>query len=107
LVVGVVAEAALAFVTRLAAVFLAAGLALVDRVAVFGVAFLAAPAFVPQQPFIAVVVFAAAGFAVPLAFVERFAAVFVAVVVLAAFEFFAIYHGSSSEDVLLLIRLLR
>lgn len=109
MVVGVVAEAALAFVTRLAAVFLAAGLALVDRVAVFGVAFLAAPAFGPQQPFIdlAVVVFAAAGFAVPRALVDRFAAVFVAVVVLAAFEFFAIYHGSSSEDVLLLIRLLR
>lgn len=104
LVVGVVAAAAFAFVTRLAAVFLAAGFAFVDRVAVFGVAFLAAPAFAPPQPFIDLAaVFAAAGFA----FVDRFAVVLVAVVVLAAFEFFAIYHGSSSEDVLFLIRLLR
>jgi di/tricarboxylate transporter len=105
--VGVGAGVALAFVTRLAAVFLAAGLAFVDRVAVLGVAFLAAPAFAPQQPFIdrVAVVFAAAGFAVPRAFVDRFALAFVAVVVLAAFEFVAINHGSSSEDVLFLIRL--
>jgi hypothetical protein len=91
------------FGARLAVVFLAAGLAFVDRAPVFGAVFFAAAALVAAhflgdrlQP----AFMAAVGLAVPFAFGERFALAVSVVVFVAAFGLFAIYHGSSVVDAL-------
>jgi hypothetical protein len=80
----------------------AAGLALGDRAAVLDAGFFPV-VFVPVRFLVdgfAAVLVLVAGLAVVLAFGERFAPAFFAVVFLAAFGFVAMKHGSSVVDVL-------